>query len=509
MANHKEKKGIFNRFLDVIERVGNKLPDPIVLFIILMFTILGASFIGGMLKWEAVNPADGETIRAVNLLNGEGIVRIFTEAITNFSEFPPLGMVLVVMIGIGIAEKSGYFETAMKRAIEVAPQKLILPAIILVGIIGNVAGDAAPIILPPLAAMVVMKLGYHPFVGLVMAYAASLGAFAANVIPGMTEALAIAFTEPAAQLIDPEYTGSILMNYYFTAVATFFLLFIVYFVTKKITVPRLGTYEGAETADHEPLKKEEIKALRWANISAVLTFIVFMVFLIPENAIFRNAETGSIIQDSPFMNSIIFILTILFFVPGLVYGLKVGTIKSTKDFGSMLGDAMGTMGSYVVLVFFAAQMLAYFSWSNLGPIIAIKGANALEAVNASGIPLIIGFILLAGLINLLIGSASAKWAILAPVFVPMFMLLGYDPAFTQMLYRIGDSFTNPITPMLPYLPLLLAFAQRYDKNAGLGTLLSTLLPYSIVLFFAWTILLIVWYLLGIPLGIDGPIYLPE
>ncbi|GAB3057234.1 AbgT family transporter [Salinicoccus sesuvii] len=505
----KEKTGMFNRFLNVIERLGNKLPDPIVLFIILMLAILVASFFAGMAGLEAENPADGETIQAVNLLSGSGMVQILTEAINNFSAFPPLGMVLVVMIGIGLSEKSGYFETAMRRAIEVSPQKLMLPAIILVGIIGNVAGDAGPIILPPIAAMVVMRLGYHPFVGLVMAYAASLGAFSANVIPGMSEALAMAFTVPAAQILNPEYTGNLLMNYYFTAVATLFLLIIIFYVTKKITIPRLGTYEGQEMANNEPLKPKEVTALRWANVSVVLTAVFFMVFVIPEDGILRNPETGSIVQESPFMDSIVFILTILFFVPGLVYGLVAGTLRTSKDFGRMLSDAMGTMGSYIVLVFFAAQMLAYFNWSNLGPIIAIKGANLLETMNVSGIPLFIGFIILAGLINMMIGSASAKWAILAPVFVPMFMLLGYDPALTQLLYRIGDSFSNPVTPMLPYLPLLLAFAQKYDKNAGLGTLIAALLPYAIVLFFAWTLLLIVWYLLGIPLGVDGPIYLPE
>lgn len=505
----KEKSGLFNRFLNVVERLGNKLPDPIVLFIILMITILVASFFAGMAGLEAVNPADGETIQAVNLLSASGLVRILTEAISNFSEFPPLGMVLVVMIGIGLAEKSGYFETAMRRAIEVSPQKLMLPAIILVGIIGNVAGDAGPIILPPIAAMVVMRLGYHPFVGLVMAYAAALGAFSANAIPGMSEALAMAFTVPAAQILDPDYTGNLLMNYYFTAVATIFLLIIIFYVTKKITIPRLGTYEGRETVSNEPLEKKEVTALRWANASIILAAIFFMIFLVPENGILRNPETGSIVQESPFMDSIVFILTILFFIPGLVYGLVAGTLRTSKDFGSMLSDSMGTMGSYIVLVFFAAQMLAYFNWSNLGPIIAIKGANVLEAMNASGIPLFIGFILLAGLINMLIGSASAKWAILAPVFVPMFMLLGYDPALTQLLYRIGDSFSNPVTPMLPYLPLLLAFAQKYDKNAGLGTLISALLPYAIILFFAWSALLVVWYLLGIPIGVDGPIHLPE
>lgn len=504
----KERKGLFNRFLNVVEALGNKLPDPIVLFIILMFTILLGSLIASLFHLEAENPATGETIEAVNLLNGEGLVQMLTGAITNFSEFPPLGMVLVVMIGIGLAEKSGYFEVAMRRVIEISPARLIIPAIILIGIIGNVAGDAGPVVLPPLAAMVVMRLGHHPFVGLVAAYAACLGAFSANILPGMADALALGFTEPAAQLINPDYSGNILMNYYFIAASTFFLLIVVYFVTTRITIPRLGTYDGPE-ANHEPLERKQIVALRWANIAALLTAVFFIVFLIPENGILRNQETGSIIQESPFMDSIVFIITILFFVPGLVYGLVSKTITSSQDFGKMLGDSMATMGSYIVLVFFAAQMLAFFNWSNLGPLIAIKGADLLQALNISGIPLVIGFILLTGLVNMLIGSASAKWAILAPVFVPMFMLLGYDPAFTQMLYRVGDSFSNPITPMLPYLPLLLAFAQRFDKNAGLGTLISALLPYTIILFFTWTVFTIIWFLLGFPVGPGGPIQLPE
>ncbi|RYG73021.1 AbgT family transporter [Lentibacillus lipolyticus] len=501
-----ERKGFINRFLNGIEKAGNKLPDPIVLFIILMGLILASSFVAGSLGLKAKNPATGEVIEAVNLLSGDGLVKILTESISNFSAFPPLGMVLVVMIGIGIAEKSGYFETAMKRVIEVAPQKIILPVIIFVGIIGNVAGDAGPVILPPIAAMVMWKLGYHPFSGLIMAYAATLGAFSANILLGMADALAAGFTESGARLNDPDYTANIAMNYYFIAASAVLLVFIIYFVTKKVTIPRLGTYQGAGM-DNEPLDETKVKALRWANLAALVTAGFFLVLVIPENGLLRNPETNSILNESPFMDSIVFIITILFFVPGLVYGLRAKTIKSSKDFGGMLSDAMGTMGSYIVLVFFAAQMLAYFKWSNLGPILAIKGANFLQAMDVSGIPLIIGFILLSGLINLLIGSASAKWAILAPVFVPMFMFMGYDPAFTQMLYRIGDSFSNPITPVLPYLPLLLAFAKKYDENVKLGTLISNLLPYSIVLFVVWTLFIIVWFVLGLPLGPGGPIYL--
>lgn len=504
----KKRTGFVDRFLNKIEVAGNKLPDPILIFIILMGVILAGSFGASLFNLRATNPVTGEVVEAVNLLSGEGLLKILTESINNFSAFPPLGMVLVVMIGIGLAEKTGYFEAAMKRVIEVAPRSLIIPTIILVGIIGNVAGDAGPVILPPIAAMVMIKLGYHPFAGLIMAYAATLGAFSANLVLGMADALAAGFTEPAAQLVDPEYTANIAMNYYFIAASAIFLLFIIYFITTTLTIPRLGTYTGQVT-DDKKLTPAQISALRWANISAIITAIIFIVLSVPENGLLRNAETGSLVNDSPLMNSAVFIITILFFVPGLVYGLKVKTIKSSKDFGNILSDSMGTMGSYIVLVFFASQMLAYFNWSNLGPILAIKGANTLEAMKVEGIPLIVGFIILSMLINLLIGSASAKWAILAPVFVPMFMYLGYDPAFTQMLYRIGDSITNPITPMLPYFPLLLAFAKKYDKNVGIGTFIAHLLPYSVVLFFAWTIFMIVWYLLGIPVGPNGPIFLPS
>ena len=476
------------------------------IFAMLMGIILVGSFVAAAFNFKATNPTTGEVIEAVNLLSGEGLSLIISQSINNFSAFPPLGMVLVVMIGIGMAERTGYFEVSMKRVIEVAPRKLILPTIILVGIIGNVAGDAAPIILPPIAAMVMIRLGYHPIAGLAMAYAASLGAFAANFLIGMADALVLGFTEPAAQLVDPSYKGNIAMNYYFIAVSSVLLFFVIYFVTTKITIPRLGAYTGT-VIEEKGITDQEKRALRWANISALVTFIIFLLLVIPSNGLLRNQETGSIINGSPFMDGIVFIITILFFVPGLVYGLKAGTIKNSKDFAKILSDAMGTMGSYIVLVFFAAQMLAYFNWSNLGPIIAIKGANLLEDLNFTGVPLIVSFIILAAMINLLIGSASAKWAILAPVFVPLFMYLGYDPAFTQMLYRVGDSVTNPITPMLPYLPLLLAFAQRYNKNAGLGTLISNLLPYSIAIFIVWTIFTVIWFLLGLPVGPGGPIYL--
>lgn len=508
MNSKKEKKGMGQYFLDGIEKVGNKLPDPIVLFIIIAGLILVASWIFGKLGVSVENPADGEMIEAVNLLSGEGIVMILTEAISNFGAFPPLAMVLVVMIGIGIAEKTGYFEALMKRSLEITPTALIIPMVIFVGIISNVAGDAGPVILPPIAAMIFIRLGLNPIGGIFMAYAATNGAFAANFILGMTDALAVAFTEPAAQLIDPEYSGNIAMNYYFIAVSAIFLMLIIYFVAKKISIPRLGKYDGPPV-DDEPLTAKEKSSLIWANISAVIVLAIIAIATLLPDGILRNAETGSILQESPLMDSAVFLITILFFVPGLVFGVLMKNIDGTKGFAKMLGDSMGSMGQYIVLVFFAAQMLAYFSWSNLGPILAVSGSDLLQSINLTGIPLFIGFILVVAVINLLIGSASAKWAILAPVFIPMFMLLGYDPAFTQMLYRVGDSVTNPIAPMMPFLPLIIMYAQRYQKDIKIGTVIANLIPYSIALLIAWSIFVIVWYLLGIPVGPGGQIYLPE
>lgn len=500
-----KKKGFINRSLDIIEKSGNKLPDPVVIFISLCLIILFASFVTGKTGVSAKNPADGKVIEAVNLLTPEGIAKIISEAVNNFATFPPLGLVLVVMIGVGVAEKTGYFETLMKYTIEKTPRKIIVPMIILVGILGNAAGDAAPIVLPPIAAMVFIKLGYHPVAGLVMAYASALGGYSASLMIGMSDALIVSFTEPAAKLVDDSVPVNAVMNYYFLCVSTVVLLIVAWFVTVKITIPRFGAYKSDVHTAAEDVTPTERKAMIYANIALLIAMVIVTLLAVPENGLLRNAKTGSLIQDSPLMNGIVPIITVLFFVPGLVYGFVAGTMRSTKKFAEMLGDAMSTMGPFIVIVFFAAQMLAYFKWSNLGTIIAIKGAEALQGQN--GVVLILGVLALSSFINMLIGSASAKWAIMAPILVPMLMLLGFHPAFTQVIYRVGDSITNPITPMMPYLPLLLSYAQRYVKDIGLGTLIAALMPFSVAFGIFWTILLIVWYLTGLPVGPGGPIHL--
>jgi aminobenzoyl-glutamate transport protein len=502
----KGKNGFFASVLDKIEVYGNKLPDPVTLFVIIALIILTASFFAGMAGVSAVNPATKETITAVNLLSGAGLVKILTEMVKNFANFPPMGLVLVVMIGVGLAEASGLISALMRRTIMAAPSKLVIPTIIFVAIMGNAAGDAAFIVLPPIAAMVLMALGFNPLVGLVVSYASVAGGFAANLVINMLDALVAGFTQVGAQILDKDYVANPAMNYYFLIVSTVLLIAVSTFVTYRITIPRLGTYEG-ETAKIEEITSDEKRGLRWAGISTLIYIAIISILSIPSSGILRNPETGSLVSGSPFMAGLVPIITFLFLIPALFYGMGAKTVKSDKDVANMLGKSMGTMGPYIVLAFVAAQMIAYFNWSNLGPIIAIKGAEFLQAIGLTGLPLVIGFILVAALINLIVASSSAKWAILAPVFVPMFMLLGYDPAFTQIAYRIGDSITNPITPMLAYFAILLSFAKVYNPKVGMGTLISALVPYSVSFAISWIILLVVWFFLGLPLGPDGNIFL--
>lgn len=501
VENKAKKKGVFYRLLDWIEINGNKLPDVLTLFVIFTAVILVVSAIGGLAGWSAVNPATKEKIEAVNLLNGEGIKRILSELVKNFVNFPPLGLVLVVMLGVGLAESTGLISAFMRKVVLSAPAKLILPIIILIGIIGNAAADAALIVLPPVAAMIFMALKRNPIAGLVAAYAAVAGGFSANVVINVLDAMLAGFTETSGQIIDPAYKASPAMNYYFLFASTFILLPVAVFVTTKIVEPRLGAFTGEMPDDqgNAELTSDEKRGLKWAGISLAVYIAVLLILTLPTNALLRHPETGSLIV-SPFMDSLVAIMFLFFFVPALAYGIGSKNIRSDKDVAEQLSKAMSGMGYYIVLAFIAAQMITYFGWSNLGAIIAIKGAELLQNIGLVGLPLLIAFIIFTAIVNLLIASSSAKWALLGPVFVPMFMILGYSPAFTQVAYRIGDSITNTITPMLAYFAILLSFARKLDKNMGVGTLISSLIPYTFAYGIFWIILFSVWYFLGLPLG---------
>ncbi|MFC7365055.1 MULTISPECIES: AbgT family transporter [Bhargavaea] len=503
---HPKKPSFFQRMLNGVEKAGNKLPDPVTLFAIFTVLILIASAIFAVLGTSAVHPGTGETIKVVNLLNAEGIRSIVTTLVPNFTGFPPLGMVLVVMLGVGLAESTGLVTSFMKTTILNAPVKIILPTILLIAVLGNTAADAAQVVLPPIAAMIFAALGRNPIAGLVAGYATVTGAFSANLIVSMLDPLLFGFTQSSAQMIDSSYVGNPAVNWYFMIASTFVLIPVAAFVTTKIVEPRLGTFQG-EVEKLEKTTPEEKRGLLWAGISLAAYTALILWLVVPENGILRDPETNGIIV-SPFMTGIVPIMLFGFLIPALAYGFASGSLKNDKDVAEHLGKAMAGMGGYIVLAFVAAQMISFFGMSNLGPIIAIKGAAFLKGIGFEGLSLFLGFIVIAALINLLIASASAKWALLAPVFVPMFMLMGYDPAVTQVAYRVADSITNPITPMLAYFAILLTFAKKYDKNIGIGTLIATLLPYSIAFAIFWIILFSIWFLLGLPLGPGGGIMLP-
>ena len=506
---NKPKVSFVHKALNGVEVVGNRLPDPSILFFLMCVGLAVITWVVSLFQVSVKHPGTGDAVAIKSIISKDGITMIFNDAIQNFSEFPALGLVLSVMLGIGIAEKTGYFDKLMIQVVQKAPKKFIVPCIIIIGILGNAAGDAAPIVLPPLTAIVFIKLGYHPIAGLAMAYAAALGGFSANFLIGMSDALLYAFTKPATNIVSDSIQTNVAMNWYFIAASVVVLLPAVYWVTMKIVIPRLGTYDASDTDitsedSDTTISPKEKRAVFWANISFVAVIVLIVVTAIPQNSFLRNAKTGSLLNDAPIINGVGLLILILFLVPGLVYGIMTQKLANSKDLGKMLADSMSSMGSFIVIVFFAAQLLAFLEWSNLGFIVAVKGAALLQGQN--GIVLIIGIILLSSIINLLIGSASAKWGILAPIFIPMLVLVGFHPAFTQMLYRIGYSITNPITPMMPYLPLLLSYAQKYDPKMKLGSLLSSLMPYSIVLGIVWPLFMIIWFLLGWPLGPGGPIF---
>jgi len=504
MAEKKTQEGFFQKILDRVERTGNKLPQPVTLFAILVVIVLLASLIASLLGIKATHPGTGETIEAVNLLNADGIKRIFMEMVTVFTDFPPLGLVLVVMLGIGVAERSGLIAVALKAFVKSVPSGFITFSIVTAGMLSSIAADAGYVVLIPLGAAIFYGMGRHPIAGLAAAFAGVSGGFGANLFLTGLDPLLAAFTQPAARIIDPNYIVDATANYYLMAASVPIVGLAGTWVTEKILEPRLGAYkphdELEETTDEiTPLER---KGLRWTGVVMLLSLIAVALMVIPEGAILRD-DQGSL---QPFFVSIVPLMFVVFFIAGIVYGIVTKSIKGDKDAADMTAETMASMGGYIVLAFVAAQFVAFFNWSNLGLIVAVSGADTLKSIGFSGIPLIIAFILVSSLINILIGSASAKWAIMAPIFVPMLMLMGYSPELTQAAYRIGDSYTNILTPLLPYFPIVIVFAQKYVKDIGLGTLISAMLPFAIVFALVRIPMMIIWMFFELPVGPDAPLY---
>jgi aminobenzoyl-glutamate transport protein len=500
------KRSAMIRFLDSVEKIGNRLPHPATLFAIFAFTVAVASWLISRAHVTAVHPGTGETISAVNMISKDGFRFMWTDMTDNFVYFPPLGIVLVAMIGIGVAEGSGLISALLRHLVTSAPPRLITAAVIAAGILSHLASSVGYVVLIPLGAMIFAAVKRHPIAGLAAAFLGVSGGFGANFLIGSIDPILAGLTESAARIISPDISITPAVNYYFMLVSACMIVVAGTFVTEKIVEPRLGKYEG-ETEDFEKVSPNERKGLAWAGASLALFLGIIALLTLPKEALLRDPGTGSLLR-SPFMDGLITAIMVFFLVPGIVYGIAVGSIRSDKDIVKFMTGSMKGLAGYIVLVFFAGQFVYYFKYSNIGVLLAIKGAELLGNIGFTGIMLLVSFVILSAFINLFMGSASAKWAIMAPVFVPMFMLLGYHPGITQAAFRIGDSITNIITPMMSYFALIVAFAQKYDEKYGIGTITATMLPYTIIIGVVWTLLLAVWMMIGLPVGPDAPIHLP-
>ena len=515
--NQSTKVSLYNRCLNGIERVGNGLPHPVVLFAIFALAVVVISAVCAALGVSATGNlvSNGElketTVTAVSLLTKEGLAYMFTSAVNNFTTYAPLGMVLVAMLGVGVAEQSGMINALLKNVVRVTPKMLLTPMMVFLGVMSNVASDAGYVILIPLGAMMFRACGRHPIAGLAAAFAGVSGGFSANLVVGTLDPLLAGISQTAVSIIDPTYEVQVMGNYFFMCASTILITILGTIITDKVVEPRLGTYSGELQSEEDEslitVTDKEKKGLRNAGIAALIFVGLIVVACIPADSFFRNAD-GQLLGKTPLIDSIVVLIALLFFIPGTVYGLSVGTFKNNKDVAGAMSKAMSSMGAFLALAFVSAQFIKYFEYTKLGTIIALAGASFLESVNISLIPLMVIFVLFSAFMNLFMGSASAKWNILAPVFVPMFMLLGYSPELCQLAYRIGDSCTNIITPMMTYYAVIIMFAQRYDKKAGIGTITATMLPYSMAFLVFWTILLVIWLSVGLPIGIETSLFYP-
>jgi aminobenzoyl-glutamate transport protein len=500
-------RGRLARALDVVERVGNRLPDPALLFLILLGVVALVSAWLSSMTFTELDPRTKSPIEVKNLLAGENLTTFLSQLVPTFVNFPPLGVVLVAMLGIGVAEHTGYVNAALKALLAVTSKRLLTPMLIGVGIASHVAVDAGYVLVIPLGAMMFYAAGRHPLAGIAAAFAGVSGGFSANFVPSSLDPLLSGITQAAAQLVDPSVVVNPLNNWFFTLSSSALIIALGWFLTDRVIEPRLqGTAVDANPAElpkDEPLQPHERRALRIASLAMLAGILVLAATAWPAGSAWRNDAGLLTASDAPLMRSIVALIFVLFLVPGIVYGYAASTVRTHRDIVTGMSRSMSGMGYYIVMAFFAAQFIAAFGQSNLGALLAVKGADALRE---AGLPLgitIVGIILLTTSVNLMIGSASAKWALIAPIFVPMLMQLGISPDLTQAAYRVGDSSTNIITPLLPYFPLIVIFCQKWVKSSGIGTVLALMLPYSVTFLVGWTTWLLIYWSLGLPLGLQA------
>ena len=509
------------RFLRVVEWLGNALPHPVSLFALFALGVVLLSGLLGAMEIAVVDPrpegargrAPNGMIEVVSLLNADGFRRIVLNLVRNFTNFAPLGTVLVALLGVGVAERSGLLTAIIRRMVLGANPKVVTVVIVFAGVVSNTASEMGYVVLVPLAAMVFYSLGRHPLAGLAAAFAGVSGGYSANLLLGTVDPLLSGITTEAARLIDAGYEVDAAANWFFMIASTFLITAIASFISLKVVEPTLGVYDKAQANlddidahRFDPLTEQEKRGMRNAGIAVLLMVIGIALLVVPEGAVLRNPETGEL-RGSPFLRGIVSIIFVFFLVPGVVYGRAVGTIKNDRDVINAMAHAMSTLGLYITLVFFAAQFVAFFGWTNMGSVTAVAGASFLKSIGLTGPIIFFFFIMVCAFINLMLGSASAQWAVTAPIFVPMLMLLGYSPEVIQAAYRIGDSSTNIITPMMSYFGLIMAFAAKYNPKAGVGTLIAMMLPYSVAFITCWSVFFFLWvFVFGLPVGPASPTY---
>jgi para-aminobenzoyl-glutamate transporter family len=502
------RKSLFDRFLDTIERVGNKLPDPAVLFLIaLAATWVFSALLEG--REVRVPKAGGgfDVLSVQNQLSGTALVTLMTRMVTEFVTFPPLGVVLVAMLGLGVADKSGFISAGLKKLLSFTPRALLTPMTIAVGLLSLVAVDAGYVLVIPLGGVIFYAAGRHPIAGIAAAFAAISGGFCANYVPTALDTILAGLTETGARIVDPKYSVNPLCNYMFTIASSVLVIGLGWFLTDKVIEPRLRRLaidgDPHEMPKMESLSSREEKGLLRASLTMLAGLVLLVILCLPDSSPFRGAGGGLTERGSPLLGSIVPLILLLFLLPGMVYGYVAGTFKTHRDVVQAMTKTMNTMGYYMVMAFCAAMFIYAFNTSNLGRLLAVTGANGLSSLGLPTGVTIVGMIFVCAFVNLLMGSSSAKWTLLAPIFVPMLMQLGISPEFTQAAYRIGDSTTNIITPLMPYFPLIVTFTQKYHKGTGIGTLISVMLPYSLTFLGAWTLFLLAYWALGLPLGLGA------
>jgi len=538
-----EKKGGVARVLDVIERAGDKVPHPAIIFLAMCVLVIALSALlaafnvqvttevatqppievevdypGGTGNPSLEIPTDDEydyddieitteTIKVESLLSPDGIRFLFTSAVNNFNGFGVVGVILVAMVGVGIAEQAGLIAALIRRLVAVAPAQTITFIIVLLGIISSVASDAGYLVLIPLGAAAFVSLGRHPLGGMAAAYAGVSAGFGVNLLITPFDGVLTEVTNEAARLVDPTFSMDITANLFFSMASTIFLAVVMTFVTTRMVLPRLGKFTGEIDGPFvfNDAAASEKKGLRYALWGFLACLVVLGVMTIPSWAVLRNPETGELIGDSPFMQSILFVIMLIFLVTGICYGKGARTLTTATEYIEAVTKTFAGLAGLIFLLLIISQFIAYFNYSNIATVTAVGLADWLESANVNPLLLLVGFIFVTFLLNIIIPGVLPKWAIFAPIFVPLFLRLNVEPQTVLAAYRIGDSPTNVITPLMVYLPFIVLIAQRYKKDAGVGTVVSLMLPYTVVVAISWTLFFVLWYLLGIPLGPGAPV----